>query len=54
MSLKRIQELEKKIAALKKRWPKHSVPPGMLLELDELEEALAREREKSQDGREDA
>jgi len=41
MNNKRIQELEKKIADLKKRWPAHSVPPAMMQELDELEEELA-------------
>ena len=38
---KRIQELKEKIADLKKRWPAHSVPPGMMRELDDLEEELA-------------
>jgi hypothetical protein len=37
----RVKELEAQIADLKKRWPKHSVPPNMLMELDELEEELA-------------
>ena len=41
MDNKRIQELKEKIADLKKRWPAHSVPPGMMRELDELEEELA-------------
>ncbi len=36
----RIQELEQQIADLKNRWPSHSVPPAMMLQLDELEEAL--------------
>ena len=35
-----IQELEQRIADLKNRWPSHSVPPAMMLQLDELEEAL--------------
>jgi hypothetical protein len=38
----RIVELEKKIADLQARLPKHSVPPAMMIELEELEEALAR------------
>jgi hypothetical protein len=38
----RIQELERKIADLKARWPKHSVPPAMLMRLEELEEELER------------
>jgi hypothetical protein len=37
-----IAKLEKRIADLKARIPKHSVPPAMLIELEELEEALAR------------
>ena len=37
-----IVELEKQIADLKARLPKHSVPPAMMIELEELEEALAR------------
>jgi hypothetical protein len=41
MNDKRIQELQEKIADLKKRWPAHSVPPIMMQELDELEEELA-------------
>ena len=41
MSQERIQKLKEQIAELKKRWPRHSVPPAMLQELDDLEEALA-------------
>jgi hypothetical protein len=41
----RIQELEREIADLKARWPKHSVPPAMLMRLEELEEELERLRE---------
>jgi BMFP domain-containing protein YqiC len=36
----RIQELEDKIAALEARLPKHSVPPAMIIELEDLEEEL--------------
>ncbi|MFL7794797.1 MAG: histidine kinase [Anaerolineae bacterium] len=36
-----IVELEKRIADLQARLPKHSVPPAMMIELEELEEALA-------------
>ena len=36
----RIQELEKQIKELKKRWPAHSTPPALMQELDELEEQL--------------
>ncbi len=38
----RIQELRREIADLKARWPKHSVPPAMLMRLEELEEELER------------
>ena len=40
----RVAELEKKIADLNARLPKHSVPTSMLIELDELEEALEQAR----------
>jgi hypothetical protein len=40
----RVAELEKKIADLKARLPKHSIPASMLIELDELEEALEEAR----------
>jgi hypothetical protein len=33
-------ELEKRIADLKARLPRHSTPPAMLIELEELEEEL--------------
>jgi hypothetical protein len=51
MSSERIEELEKQIAELKRRWPAHSVPPTMLQQLDELEEALERERKKATEGK---
>ena len=47
MNNKRIQELEKKIADLKKRWPAHSVPPALMRELDDLEEELAEAMEQA-------
>ncbi len=37
----RIEELEERIAELKARLPRHSVPPSMLMELEELEDELA-------------
>lgn len=37
---KRIIELEAHIAALEARLPKHSVPPAMIIELEEMEEEL--------------
>ena len=47
MDTERIKELEAKIADLERRMPRHSVPPAMARELedleDELEEALAAE-----------
>ncbi len=36
----RIERLEKQIAELKARLPKHSVPPAMIVELEELEDEL--------------
>jgi hypothetical protein len=47
MNNKRIQELEEKIAELKKRWPAHSVPPALMRELDDLEEELAEAMEQA-------
>ena len=47
MTKHRIQDLEKQIADLKNRWPSHSVPPAMMAQLDELEEALHRAIEQS-------
>jgi hypothetical protein len=32
--------LRKQIADLKKHWPAHTVPPGLMQQLDDLEEAL--------------
>lgn len=42
MSSERIEELERQIVELKRRWPAHSVPPTMLQRLDELDEELER------------
>jgi hypothetical protein len=36
----KVREIEEKIADLKARWPAHSVPPRMWMELEELEEEL--------------
>ena len=36
-----IQELERKIAELKARFPAHSIAPALMAELDDLEERLA-------------
>ena len=46
MSENRIEELKKQISELKSQWPKHTVPPGMIQQLDELEEELERELKK--------
>jgi len=42
MTSERVKELEEKIADVKGRWPRppHSVPPQMLEQFEELEEAL--------------
>ena len=50
MNTKRIKELEERIIDLEKRWPAHSVPAALLQELDDLEEELAKELEKAQQG----
>ncbi|MGC8875400.1 MAG: histidine kinase [Chloroflexia bacterium] len=40
--------LRRRIAELRARWPRHSVPPAMWAEMEELEEALAAiERERA-------
>lgn len=43
----RIKALEAQIADLKKRWPQHSTPPGLMNQLDDLETELEKERRKS-------
>ena len=50
MSTQSVRELEERIAALKRRIPPHSVPPGMLQEIEELEEELEKAREAEKDG----
>ena len=39
-SARRIEELDRRIADLNARLPRHSVPASMLVELDDLEEEL--------------
>ena len=39
--LDQIKKLEAQLADLKARLPAHSVPPSMMIELDELEDELA-------------
>ena len=42
------KELEAKLADLKERWPAHSVPTAMWRELEELEEALEKLKNKNE------
>lgn len=44
MDTENIEELEGRIAELKRRIPPHSVPPAMLEELEELEDLLEKAR----------
>ena len=39
-SEERIAQLEKEIEEMKARLPKHSVPPAMIIELEDLEDEL--------------
>lgn len=41
---KEIAALEARLRALKASLPAHSIPPGMMAELDELDERLAQAR----------
>ena len=50
---KRIEELEARIADLEARLPKHSTPPAMLVELEDLEEALEEARRDMEEGEAD-
>lgn len=45
----RVARLEKQLADLQARLPAHSIPPSMIAELDELEEALAQARRQWQE-----
>ena len=47
---KRIRELERRIADANARLPAHSVPPPMILELEDLEDELARLRMECEHG----
>lgn len=42
----KIEQLKRQIEDLKKRLPAHSIPPGMMAELDDLEEQLEAEIKK--------
>lgn len=48
---KRIEQLEKKIEDVKKRWPAHSVKPEMVQELEDLEEELKKLKEEFKNGK---
>ena len=47
----RVAELEKQLADLRARLPAHSIPPSMIAELDELEEALILARRNQREAR---
>jgi tRNA-Thr(GGU) m(6)t(6)A37 methyltransferase TsaA len=47
MSIDRLTEIKQQIEDLKQCWPAHSVPAALMEQLDELEEALRKEQEKS-------
>jgi HAMP domain-containing protein len=49
MKHERVAELERRIADLKARLPRHSVPPAMLQELESLEEELERLVQESEE-----
>lgn len=44
--IRTIAELKARLADLRERLPAHSIPPAMIAELDELDEALADARLK--------
>lgn len=46
MDSEKIREIEAKIAELTQRFPKHSVPPAMWQELEDLEEQLRLARQE--------
>lgn len=41
---RQVADLEARLAELKRRLPAHSIPPAMVVEMDELDEALAEAR----------
>ncbi len=43
-AVQRIIELKQRLADLQARLPAHSVPPAMMMEMEEIEEELARLR----------
>jgi hypothetical protein len=50
MTSESVNELEQKIADLKRRWPPHSVPPQMIEQLEELEQALEEVHKAEKEG----
>jgi hypothetical protein len=42
LQTEQIKDLENRIADLTARLPAHSIPPAMMIELDELEDELAK------------
>jgi hypothetical protein len=49
-----VEEIREKIKDLKKRWPAHTVPPALVMELDELEAALDAALKERREGKSDA
>ena len=45
-----VEDLEKKIADLKARWPAHSVRPSRLQELEDLEDKLEQAKQRGRPG----
>ncbi|MFH1651942.1 MAG: hypothetical protein ABID87_07585 [Chloroflexota bacterium] len=43
----KVKELEAKLAELRSRWPSHSAPVSMWMDLEELEEALAKAKKEA-------
>ena len=48
-----IAELEARLADLHKRLPAHSIPPALIAEWDELDEALAEARQRLEELKKD-
>ncbi len=45
-----VKRIEEQIAELERRWPAHSVPPGMWDELEQLEIELEKARQEADEG----
>ncbi len=50
MDAEKVKEIERKIADLEGRWPKHSVKPAMWQELEDLEAQLEAAKNEQYDG----